>query len=175
MWNFKVVDHREDKQIKAHTKEGMEKMVVKIPDPISWTSPSAESTSLPTIPSGEALKFATDTPTVQVPSKNSLIKQRQHHNSDVLSQIKISGDKDLFSNESRSASAKMPEFTLGIQTEKWEVAKNRAPLRSQSAQKQTAHLSTMETLVRQGTITNSESPYYSQVLLVPKPDNTFRM
>ena len=69
----------------------------------------------------------------------------------------------------------MPEFTLGIQTEKWEVAKNRAPLRSQSAQKQTAHFSTMETLVRQGTITNSESPYYSQVLLVPKPDNTFRM
>ena len=34
---------------------------------------------------------------------------------------------------------------------------------------------TIETLLRQGIITKSSSPYYSQVLLVPKPDGTFRM
>ena len=32
--NFKVVEQSEDKLKKGHTKEGREKMVVKIPDPI---------------------------------------------------------------------------------------------------------------------------------------------
>ena len=83
--------------------------------------------------------------------------------------------RDIFSNELPAAPAKIPEFTLDVQEEKWEVAKNRAPPRSQSAPKQTALFSTIETLLRQGIITKSSSPYYSQVLLVPKPDNTFRM
>ena len=66
---------------------------------------------------------------------------RQPDTFDVLSQIKISGDKDLqhkirkvcpeyrdiFSNELPAAPAKIPEFTLDVQKEKWEVAKNRAP------------------------------------------------
>ena len=56
-----------------------------------------------------------------------------------------------------------------------EVAKNRAPPRSQSAPKQKALFYTIETLLRQGIITKSSSPYYSQVFLVPKPDNTFLM
>ena len=53
--------------------------------------------------------------------------------------------------------------------------KGKVAKKSQSALKQTALLSTIETLLRQGIITKSSSPYYSQVLLVPKPDNTFRM
>ena len=114
---------------------------------------------------------------------------RQPDNSDVLSQIKISGDKDLqqkirkvclkyrdiFSNELPAAPAKIPAFNLVVDKEKWEVEQNRAPPRSQSALKQTALFSTIETLLRQGIITKSSSPYYSQVLLVPKPDKTFRM
>ena len=58
---------------------------------------------------------------------------RQPDTSDVLSQIKISGDKDLqqkirnvcvkyrdiFSNELPAAPAKIPEFTLDVQKEKW--------------------------------------------------------
>ena len=114
---------------------------------------------------------------------------RQPDNSDVLSQIKISGDKDLqqkirkvclkyrdiFSNELPAAPAKIPAFNLVVDKEKWEVERNRAPPRSQSALKQTALFSTIETLLRQGIITKSSSPYYSQVLLVPKPDKTFRM
>ena len=113
----------------------------------------------------------------------------QPDTSDVLSQIKISGDKDfqhkirkvclkyrdIFSNELPAAPAKIPEFTLHVQKEKWEVAKNCAPPRSQSAPKQTALFSTIETLSRQGIITKSSSPYDSQVLLVPKPDSTLRV
>ena len=53
--------------------------------------------------------------------------------------------------------------------------KGKVAKKSQSALKQTALLSTIETLLRQGIITKSSSPYYSQVLLVPKPDSTFRM
>ena len=83
--------------------------------------------------------------------------------------------RDVFSNELPAAPAKIPEFTLDIRKIKWEVAKNRAPPRSQSASKQTALFSTVETLLRQGIITKFSSPYYSQVFLVPKPDKTFRM
>ena len=33
----------------------------------------------------------------------------------------------------------------------------------------------IETLLWQDIVTKSDAPYYSQVLLVPKPDNSFRM
>ena len=46
---------------------------------------------------------------------------------------------------------------------------------SQNPKKQVALFATIETLLRQGIIRKSTSPHYSQVLLVPKPDNTFRM
>ena len=63
---------------------------------------------------------------------------RQPDTSDVMSQIKISGDtdlqhkirtlclkyRDIFSNELPAAPARIPEFTLDVQKEKWEVAKN---------------------------------------------------
>ena len=74
-----------------------------------------------------------------------------------------------------AALAKIPEFSLCVLTEKWEVAKNRAPPQSQSARKQTALFSRIETLLRQGIITKSLSPSHNQVLLVSKPNNTFRM
>ena len=83
--------------------------------------------------------------------------------------------KDIFSNELQAAPAKIPKFALTVQTDKWEVAKNRAPPRPQSALKQTALFLTIETLLRQGIIIKSDSSYYSQVLLVPKTDSTFRM
>ena len=58
--NFNVVEQREYRRnvrIKKHTqKKGREKMVVKIPDPIPRTRPSAEPPTL--FPPGEALKFS---------------------------------------------------------------------------------------------------------------------
>ena len=81
----------------------------------------------------------------------------------VLSLIKISDDEDLqvrlralcnkykniFCNELPGAPAKVPKFSLTVQTEKCEVPRNRAPPCSQSTVKQTALFSTIETLLRQ--------------------------
>ena len=74
-----------------------------------------------------------------------------------------------------AAPAKIPEFHLTVKDDKWKVARSRAPPRAQNPKKQAALFTTIETLLRQGIIRKSTSPHYSQVLLVPKPDNTFRM
>ena len=74
-----------------------------------------------------------------------------------------------------AAPAKIPEFHLVVKEADWEVPKNRAPPRSQSTVKQAALFSTLEALLRQGIIRKSNAAHYSQVLLVPKPDQTFRM
>ena len=80
---------------------------------------------------------------------------RQPDTSDVLSQIKISGDKDLqqkirkvclkyrdiFSNELPAAPAKIPEFTLDVQKEMWLVARSRAPPRLRDSEQLHAYLS----------------------------------
>ena len=55
------------------------------------------------------------------------------------------------------------------------MGKNRAPPRSQYSVKQTALFNTIQTLICQGTVEKSQSPHYSQILMVPKPDGTFRM
>ena len=55
------------------------------------------------------------------------------------------------------------------------MGKNRAPPRFQSSVKQTALFNTIQTLISQGIVEKSQSPHYSQILMVPKPDGTFRM
>ena len=55
------------------------------------------------------------------------------------------------------------------------MGKNRAPTRSQSAVKQTELFKTLQTLISQGIVEKSQSPHYSQILMVAKPDGTFRM
>ena len=63
-----------------------------------------------------------------------------------------------------AAPAKIPEFHLTVKDDKTELLLVRKIL-----------FTTIETLLRQGIIKKFTSPHYSQVLLVPKPDNTFRM
>ena len=106
-----------------------------------------------------------------------------------MSLIHISGDKDLqhrlrtscnefkdiFSNELPAAPAKIPEFQLTVKDHEWRIARNRTPPRAQNRKKQAALFATIETLLRQGIIRKSTSPHYSEVLLAPKPDNTFCM
>ena len=58
---------------------------------------------------------------------------------------------------------------------KRKVSKNRALPRTQSAVKQTELFKTLQTLISQGIVEKSHSPHYSQILMVPKPDGTFRM
>ena len=112
-----------------------------------------------------------------------------HSDVDVLSLIHISGDedlqrrlrslcrefKDIFSNELPASPAKMRNFHLEVDDEKWRVPQNRTPPRTKSTLKQAALFSTLETLLKRGLIVKSQASHYSQVLLVPKPDSTFRM
>ena len=58
---------------------------------------------------------------------------------------------------------------------KWKVGKNRAPPRTQSVVKQTELFKTLQTLISRGIVEISQSPHYSQILMVPKADGTFRM
>ena len=55
------------------------------------------------------------------------------------------------------------------------MGKNRAPPATQLAVKQTKLFKTLETLISQGIVEKSQSPQYSQILMVLKPDGTFRM
>ena len=82
---------------------------------------------------------------------------------------------DIFSNELPKEPADIPPFNLIVDDTRWKVGKNRAPPRSQSSVKQTELFKTLLTLISQGIVEKSQSPHYSQILMVPKPDGTFRM
>ena len=51
------------------------------------------------------------------------------------------------------------------------MGKNRAPPRPQ----QTKLFKTLQMLMSQGIVEKSQSPNYSQTLMIPKPDGSFRM
>ena len=78
---------------------------------------------------------------------------------------------DIFSNELPKEPADIPPFNLIVDDTKWKVSKNRA----QSSVKQTALFNTIQTFISQGIVEKSQSPHYSQIRMVPKPDGTFRM
>ena len=106
-------------------------------------------------------------------------------NTDILSLIHFSGDEDLqsrlrtlctefsdiFSNDLPNEPANIPPFNLIVDNLKWKVGKNR----TQSAVKQTELFKTLQILISQGIVKKSQSPHYSQILMVPKPDGTYRM
>ena len=108
---------------------------------------------------------------------------------DILSLIHFSGDEDLqsrlrtlctefadiFSNELPKEPADIPPFHLIVDNTNWKVSKSRAPPRSQSSVKQTELFKTLHTLISQGIVEKSQSPRYSQILMVARPDGTFRM
>ena len=110
-------------------------------------------------------------------------------NTDILSLIHFSGDEDLqsrlrtlctefldiFTNDLPKEPANILPFKLIVDNLKWKVGKNRAPPRNQSTVKQTELFKTLQTLISQGIVEKSQSPHYSQILMVPKPDSTFRM
>ena len=110
-------------------------------------------------------------------------------NTDILSLIYLSGDEDLqfrlrtlctefsdiFSNDLPKEPANIPPFNLIVDNLKWKVGNNRASSRTQSAVKQTELFKTIQTLISQGIVEKSQSTYYSQILMVPKPDGTFCM
>ena len=82
---------------------------------------------------------------------------------------------DIFSNDLPKDSANISPFKSIVDDTKRKVGKNRAPPRFQSSVKQTTLFKTIQTLISQGIVEKSQSPHYSQILMVPKPDGTFRM
>ena len=109
--------------------------------------------------------------------------------SDPLSLINISGDEDLqkrirelcyhfrdiFSDVLPSQPANIPPFDLKVDDSKWSLPRNRTPPRPQSAANQVDIVKQLNELEAAGIIEKSQSPYYSQVLMVPKPDGSKRM
>ena len=110
-------------------------------------------------------------------------------NTDILYLIHLSGDEDLqsrlrtlcmefadiFSNELPKNPADILPFNLIIDDNKWKVGKYRAPPRSQFSVKQTVLFKTLQTLISQGIVEKSQSPHYSQILMVPKPTNVINL
>jgi hypothetical protein len=64
---------------------------------------------------------------------------------------------------------------LTIDESKWRTNQNRGPPRPQSIVKQTALLSILQQLLDSNIIQPSQATEYSQVLLVPKPDKSWRL
>ncbi len=66
--------------------------------------------------------------------------------------------------------SKLTPFNITVDSLAWRVPKNRMPPRKQSSIKQVAIAQQVEDLLEQGIIERSTAEYYSQVVIVPKPD-----
>jgi Reverse transcriptase (RNA-dependent DNA polymerase) len=71
--------------------------------------------------------------------------------------------------------ADIPPFDMVVDDVQWRVPANRTSPRPQSPAKQAAILKHITALLAQGIIEPSTSAYYSQVLLVPKPNGDYRL
>jgi Reverse transcriptase (RNA-dependent DNA polymerase) len=83
--------------------------------------------------------------------------------------------RDIFSNELPVSPASIPPFELNVDDTKWKVSRNRTPPRPQSTANQADIIRQLAKLEEQGIIEKSNAAYYSQVLMVPKPDGSKRM
>ena len=82
--------------------------------------------------------------------------------------------KEIFSDKLDSRPASLTPFELNVDKSKWEMFKNRCPVRPQSAVKQIEINKQVEEMLLSGIIEKSTATYYSQVLLTPKPNGAFR-
>ena len=71
--------------------------------------------------------------------------------------------------------SKLTPFNMTVDLTKWRVHKNRMPPRQQSVVKQVEISKQINELLEQGIIVSSTAEYYSQVMVVPKPDNKSRL
>ena len=82
--------------------------------------------------------------------------------------------EDIFSREVRPTPADIPPFEINVDLIKWHRSSNRAPARPMTIAKQHELRKQIEKLLQLKVIERSTAPYYSQVLLVPKPNNKWR-
>ena len=82
--------------------------------------------------------------------------------------------RQIFSDQLDAKPASIPPFGLQVDKQKWEVFKNRGPVRVQSTVKQIEIHKQVQEMLEAGIIEKSKAAYYSQIILTPKPDGTFR-
>jgi hypothetical protein len=78
--------------------------------------------------------------------------------------------KDIVSDKLRSKPANIPP----IDKSKWETYRNRGPVRVQTQPKQVEIHKQVQEMLSNGNIEKSQATYYSQVMLTPKPDGSYR-
>ena len=81
---------------------------------------------------------------------------------------------DIFSRELKDQPAKIPAMTIEVDKDKWEVRDNRRPTRIQSLAKSEETRQQVNKMLAARIIQPTEAAYYSQVLLVKKPNVTWR-
>jgi len=86
--------------------------------------------------------------------------------------------KDIFSRSLRREPARVPPMEIDMEPEKaiaWKTdAKNRLPPRLMSTVKEQEIRKQVEAMVQSAVVAPAEQAYYSQVLLTPKPDKSWR-
>jgi hypothetical protein len=82
--------------------------------------------------------------------------------------------KDIVSDKLKSKPANIPPFELTIDKSKWETYRNRGRVRVQTQPKQVEIHKQVQEMLSNGNIEKSQATYYSQVMLTPKPDGSYR-
>jgi hypothetical protein len=82
--------------------------------------------------------------------------------------------EDIFSTELRKEPADVPPMELEVDTEKWERQTNSRGPRVVSVAKQFELEKQMRKMIANNVVRPSEAAYYSQILLTPKSDGTWR-
>jgi hypothetical protein len=82
--------------------------------------------------------------------------------------------KSIFRNTIRDEPANIPPFDLDVDSKKWEQPRNRLPVRAQSIQKQEEIRKQIDIMLKLNIIEKSNASYYSQVMITPKKDGSWR-
>ena len=82
--------------------------------------------------------------------------------------------KQIFKDELDSQPANIEPFDLKVDKGKWEQYKNRGPVRPQSTIKNEEINKQVKEMETAGIIEKSRASFYSQVMLTPKPNGTWR-
>ena len=86
----------------------------------------------------------------------------------------ISEYSDIFSKKLSPLPADVKPMVIDVDNDEWNQAKNRTPPRLQTLAKQTEIRKQVGEMMAQGLIQPSQAASYSQVLLAPKPNGTWR-
>ena len=82
---------------------------------------------------------------------------------------------DIFSRSVQTEPALVPTLHMKLDRTLWAMSKNRLPARAQSLANQKELYKQLNKMLELGVIKRSEATHWSQVLLVPKSNNTKRM